>query len=73
MDMKTKHDIPYTMAGGRVTTIPKGTGVQPASNLPADNDAGIAYWAFNWAGMDEYEESHARNYGFGVGKDDVTV
>ena len=60
------------MAGYRETIIPAGTKVLEATNLPKDNSAGIAYWAEPWKGMDEYEESHMRNYGFGISSDSVT-
>jgi len=57
----TNHPIEYRAAPyGRITTIPKGTPVIPATNLP-DRDK---YWSEPWDGMDQSAESWFRNYGF---------
>ena len=66
--MKTKTEIKYRMGWIQRTTIPKGTPVFPATNLPEPGQ----YWCEEWKGMDEFEKSHARNYGFLVSEDEVT-
>jgi hypothetical protein len=53
------------------TIIPSGTKAIPATNLPSDSQ--IKYWAENWKGMNEEEKSWARNYGFGLTKNEVTT
>ena len=68
MAERTKHDVEHWMADGK-TTIPKGTGVEKATNLPKGN--AITHWANPWKGMSAAEKSHQRTYGFGVGKADV--
>ena len=67
---RTSHAIEYSLPMGGKVTIPAGTPVEPASNLP--DSSPIKYWVKPWQGMDEYAESHERNYGFGVGAEDVT-
>ena len=63
----TNKDIEYKEAPyGYIATIPKGTPVIDATNLP---DGG--YWVENWDSMSEKEESWARNYGFHVTEEDV--
>lgn len=58
--MRTRETIEYHAAPyGKVATIPAGTPVIPADNLP---DGG--WWAEPWEGMSEAEESWERNYGF---------
>lgn len=71
---RTNKEIKYNMGQwgvGEVAVIPKGTACIVADNLPADNDAGIAFWAMQWAGMTDAEESHQRTYGFGIAREDV--
>ena len=60
--MKTSREIKYYSAPmGYICTIPKGTPVVPARNLP---DKMRAFWAKRWEGMNEQAESYYRNYGF---------
>tara|TARA_B100000700_G_scaffold208136_1_gene228711 strand:+ start:168 stop:374 length:207 start_codon:yes stop_codon:yes gene_type:complete len=60
--MKTKYAIAYTeMPYGKIATIPKGTPVIPADNLPQGG-----YWAEKWEGMSAIQESWLDNYGFHV-------
>jgi hypothetical protein len=67
--MKTKRDIQYySVPMGYVCTIPKGTQVKPAKNLP---DNMLGFWAEKWPEMSELAESYYRNYGFLVYSDDV--
>ena len=70
--MVTNQDTEHTYGGYKKVTIPKGTPVVPASNLPADSS--IKYWIdklpSHLASNDEID-SHHRNYGFGVGGDEV--
>jgi hypothetical protein len=61
--MKTKKDIMYRTGGANYTTIPAGTTVTRARNLP-ETPSGPRYWAKGWRGMGELARSHARNYGF---------
>ena len=62
-----KEDISYKASPyGYIATIPKGTPVKPATNLP---DGG--YWAEDWEGMDEKASSWSRNYGFHLNEEDV--
>lgn len=66
--MKTARPIEYMLPfTGPTITIPAGTLVVPADNLP---DGG--YWAESWKGMTDAEEGHARNYGFHIRDDEVT-
>jgi hypothetical protein len=61
--MKTQSAIEYKAAPyGHIATIPAGTTVQRASNLPASD--GVQYWAKGWRGMTKGERSWQRNYGF---------
>ena len=56
----TKQDIEYKAAPyGHIATIPKGTPVTEATNIP---DGG--YWAEKWPGMTDTEWSWAESYGF---------
>ena len=57
--------IPY----GPLATIPAGTPVILASNLP-DNGR-PRYWATPWAEMSETEEAWGRTYGFLLEADEV--
>ena len=59
--MKTKRDIQYYSNMGYVCTIPKGTPVKQARNLPDDM---FAFWCEKWDDMNEIAESYYRNYGF---------
>ena len=67
--MKTKHDIPYQLAGqlGK-STIPAGTTVQPATNLPSKD--GLQYWVDDWDGMTD-KDRYVGSYGFLVGAIEV--
>ncbi len=66
--MKTKTEIEYRVFPyGKVATIPAGTPVDPASNLPEGG-----YWVSPWPGMDEATKSWHRNYGFHVTAEEVT-
>lgn len=64
----TNRTVQYRAAPyGHVATIPEGTPVIPATNLP-DSDQ---YWAEAWDDMSDQEESWLRNYGFLIDADDV--
>lgn len=68
MDRVTKHDIEYRPAPyGCVATIPAGTRVVPANNLPNPGQ----YWAEPWANMSDRAESWQRNYGFLIEKSET--
>lgn len=59
----TKADILYYAAPyGFISTIPEGTPVIPATNLPGDGQG--QYWAESWPNMSERAEAWKRNYGF---------
>jgi hypothetical protein len=65
---QTAQDIEYRAAPyGGIATIPAGTPVTPANNLP---DTG-QYWVEEWEGMTEEELSWHRNYGFLVQENEV--
>ena len=65
---RTPKAIDYQSAPyGRITTIPKGARLIPASNLPQGG-----YWVESWRGMSEKARSWARNYGFHVTIEDLT-
>tara|TARA_R110002020_G_scaffold226009_4_gene436368 strand:+ start:626 stop:826 length:201 start_codon:yes stop_codon:yes gene_type:complete len=58
--MKTKHKIVYnSMPYGKLATIPKGTPVIPADNIPSRG-----YWIENWKGMTAAQKSWSENYGY---------
>lgn len=57
--------VPY----GQIATIPQGTPVIEATNLPPED--GKQYWAEAWEGMDEQAELWHRNYGFLLSADEV--
>jgi hypothetical protein len=60
--MKTKYKIVYnSMPYGALATIPKGTPVIPATNLPHRG-----YWVENWKGMTGTQKSWSENYGYHV-------
>ena len=62
--MKTKTAIEYvSVPQGYVATIPAGTEVVEATNVPS-HDGQKRYWAEPWVGMSEEAESWARTYGF---------
>ena len=67
--MTTAADIEYRMQWCGRTTIPAGTPVRPADNLPGEG----RYWVEDWDGMTEADQSWARNYGFLVESDEVTT
>ena len=65
--MKTKHEIKYhSPHGGKIATIPKGTPVKLAGNMPF-----ISFWCEPWEGMTDEQESWQRNYGFLIDPDEV--
>lgn len=67
--MKTKRLIEYKAAPyGHIATIPEGTPVTEAKNLPEKGQ----FWVQRWEGMDEKAESWQRNYGFLVSQDEVS-
>jgi len=69
-NLVTKNEIRYDVVPyGHIATIPAGTPVIPASNLPDNNQP--RYWAEPWAGIPETEESWCRNYGFLLQADEV--
>ncbi len=64
----TSKEIDYKgIPCGKTMTIPKGTPVIEATNLPYDG----AYWCEPWEGMTDEEESWQRNYGFMVSEEEV--
>lgn len=66
--MKTKHDIEYGAEPfGHIATIPAGTPVIPATNLP---DGG--WWVEEWEGMDEQASAWQTYHGFLVIDEEVT-
>jgi len=63
----TDKDIKYKAAPyGFIATIPAGTSLIPAGNLP---DGG--YWAEPWEGMTKVAEAWGRNYGFHITEEDL--
>jgi len=65
----TAREIDYRVAPyGHIATIPKGTPVAEATNLPPEKKR---YWCEPWEGMTEQEESWERNYGFLIEEDEV--
>lgn len=66
--MQVKHKIPYaSFPYGTIATIPAGTPVIPATNLPEGG-----YWVEPWDGMTAEQASWQRTYGFHVTDDEVT-
>lgn len=62
--MKTDKPIEYnSLPYGFITTIPTGTNLAPASNLP-DYKSKKLFWAKAWKGMNTKEKSWMNNYGF---------
>jgi hypothetical protein len=67
---RVKNDIRYTTAPyGYIATIPAGTPVIPATNLPKPGQ----YWAEPWEGMSDQAESWHRTYGFLLDSSQVTL
>ena len=66
--MKPKYKIPYAaFPYGTIATIPAGTPVVPATNLPEGG-----YWVDEeWDGMTDEQQSWMRNYGFLVTDEEV--
>jgi hypothetical protein len=65
--MKTPREIEYRAAPyGHVATIPKGTALFPATNLPEGG-----WWAGAWEGMTDQDMSWAANYGFHLTREEV--
>ncbi len=65
--MKTKNDIDYQAAPyGHIATIPKGTEVTKATNLPNGG-----FWVKKWNGMTLKAKSWLDNYGFLLTNADV--
>jgi hypothetical protein len=63
----TKHGFEYQSAPyGKITYIPAGVPVIPATNLPnmQMNFEQCQYWVQEWEGMTEEAQSWYRNYGF---------
>lgn len=67
----TNKTIDYRTAPyGHVATIPAGTEVIPAINLPQEQ-GNPQYWVMPWKGMFEQEERWQINYGFLLGREDI--
>ena len=67
--MKTKKEIIYhSTPYGKIATIPKGTPVKLAGNMPF-----ISFWCEPWEGMTDEQESWLRNYGFLIDPDEVEL
>ena len=66
------HDIDYKAAPyGYIATIPAGTPVIRATNLPPESE--IKYWAESWDNMSEQAQGWQRNYGFGLSESEVSI
>lgn len=66
----TNRPIEYRAAPyGTICTIPQGTSVIPATNLPE----GDKFWAEPWEGMDDQVDAWFRTYGFLIDSDDVEL
>ena len=65
-----KEDVEYRSPpyAGTIATIPKGTPCSYAQNLP---DGG--WWVEAWDGMNDFEESWHRNYGFLLSDEEVQL
>lgn len=71
MRYQTMAPIEYKAAGTLFKcTIPAGTEVVPATNLPHHPEA-PRFWAKAWDDMDDSAESWERSYGFLLEADDV--
>ena len=65
---RTNKTIQYSSAPyGFIATIPAGTPVDPADNLPGSGK----FWACAWEEMDDQAVAWHRNYGFLVKASDV--
>lgn len=61
--MKTIAPIEYSAAPyGKIATIPAGTSVSLAKNLPTSKEK--QYWCKGWRGMTAREKSWKNSYGF---------
>lgn len=67
--MQTKHDITVKYGWYKSTTIPAGTPVEVATNLPHEHKT--RYFVEPWDGMDEEMRSWGAIYGFIVDSDQV--
>lgn len=67
--MKTKSPIEYHAAPYGKITIPAGTSVTRAKNLPDNGEK--RYWAKGWRGMTKQEKSWKNNYGFLLSEKEV--
>ena len=67
--MRTSKDIQFHPVFGVAATIPKGTRVTPATNMPRDSH--IKYWAEPWEGMSPQAQSWQRTMGFGLTRVDL--
>lgn len=67
MKWKTVKEIQYCCAYYKTMVIPKNTPVIPATNLPEPD----LYWCEEWPGMNEYEQSWHRNYGFLIKQNEI--
>lgn len=66
----TRAAIDYGAAPyGHIATIPAGTPVRPASNVP--QDGAPRYWCEPWPGIGERADSWQRNHGFLIEADQV--
>lgn len=67
----TKRAIEYKAAPyGLIATIPAGTPVSLASNLPEIGER-PRYWAHGWTGMTDNERRWHYNYGFLLSGEEV--
>jgi len=65
---KTPKDIFYCASPyGYISTIPAGTTLTPATNLPEGG-----YWVDDWEGMTDQEKSWGHNYGFHLTNEELT-
>lgn len=67
--MKLKHDVVKSYLYHRTVTIPAGTPVVPATNIPGNDN----FWVQEWDGLKDDPElrSWYENYGFLVGIEDI--
>ena len=68
--MRTSKELTFSPMGfnGSVT-IPAGTLVTRATNLPEDSE--IKFWVEPWEGCTEYERRWCETYGFGLRRGEV--
>lgn len=70
MQLVTKRQIEYKAAPPlKPITIPKGTSVIPATNLPDDGK----FWAEPWDDMNVAADAWFRSYGFLIDAEDVII